>query len=191
MGAAWRMIAVVAAFALALGAIIVQRMQLLDSGREVVLAVEPVDPRDFFRGDFVTLTYQDLTTLDVPPNHAMAKVSTGDIIYVPLAPDASGHVKPKGVYPTLAAARAASPLVLRGKVMWRFNRTDEGKTDMVVIRARYGIESYFVPEGEGRALEAARNARTLQMLIAVADDGEAAIKGLILDGKRAYVEGLF
>jgi uncharacterized membrane-anchored protein len=62
---------------------------------------------------------------------------------------------------------------------------------MAVIRARYGIEAYFVPQGEGRALEAARNARTLEMLIAVGSDGEAAIKGLILDGKRAYVEGLF
>jgi uncharacterized membrane-anchored protein len=191
MGAAWRMLAVVVVFVLALGAIIVQRAQLLESGREIVLAVEPVDPRDFFRGDYVTLTYRDLTMLEVAPTHEVAGMSEGDPVFVALAIDAAGHAAVKSVHATLAAARTASPVVLAGKVTWRFNRTNDEAHDTAVIRTRYGIEAYFVPEGEGRALEAARNARTLEMLIAVDDDGEAAIKGLILDGKRAYVEGIF
>ena len=191
MGAAWRMIAVVVLFAVALGAIIVQRVHLLTSGREIVLQVEPVDPRDFFRGDFVTLSYEGLTQIVVPAGNGWAEVKRGAPFYVALDVAPGGHAKPKSIHATLEAARKASPLVIRGKISWTFTRQDEDKPRETVLRAEYGIESYFVPEGEGRVLETARNAQRLEMLIAVADDGEAAIKGIVLDGKRAYVETLF
>jgi uncharacterized membrane-anchored protein len=191
MGAAWRMIAVVALFAVALGAIIFERVHMLNSGREVVLQVEPVDPRDFFRGDYVTLSYGGLTQIVVPETSDWAGVKGGQPVYVALAVAPDGRATAKSIHATLEAARKASPLVIRGQIDWTSSRQDGDKPRETVVRARYGIESYFVPEGEGRALEAARNARRLEMLIAVGDDGEAAIKGLILDGKRAYVEGLF
>jgi uncharacterized membrane-anchored protein len=191
MGAAWRMIGVVVVFALALGAIIFERVNLLNSGREIVLQVEPVDPRDFFRGDYVTLTYDGLTQIRVPGGSGWADANRGQPIYVALDVAPDGRAKPKSIHATLDAARAASPLVIRGKVGWAFSGRNEDDQPHTVMRASYGIEAYFVPQGEGRALEEARNARRLEMLIAVADDGEAAIKGLILDGKRAYVEGLF
>jgi uncharacterized membrane-anchored protein len=191
MGAAWRMIAVVVLFALALGAIIVQRVNLVNGGREVVLQVEPVDPRDFFRGDFVTLSYDGLTQIVVPGASGWAGARRGEPFYVALDVAPDGHARAKSIHTTLDAARKASPIVIRGKVQWSFSRRNEDSPQETVVRAQYGIESYFVPEGEGRALETARNAHRLEMLIALADDGEAAIKGVILDGKRAYVEGLF
>src|SRR5262249_21760409 len=36
---------------------VVSRIQLLRSGREIVLSVAPVDPRDLFRGEYVRLDY--------------------------------------------------------------------------------------------------------------------------------------
>jgi uncharacterized membrane-anchored protein len=191
MGAAWRMIGVVVVFGLALAAIIHERMQLLNNGREIVLQVEPVDPRDFFRGDYVILSYLDLTQLILPPGHEAADAKAGDTIYVALAVGVDGRATAKSVHRTFATARAASPMVLRGKVDWAFGRNGDREDEHIAVRTRYGIEAYFVPQGEGRALEHARNARKLEVLIAVCDDGEAAIKGLILDGKRAYIEGLF
>ena len=56
---------------------------------------------------------------------------------------------------------------------------------------KYGIESYFVPEGEGKRLEDLVRERKLQVLVAVGADGEAAIKGLLIDGALQYEEPLF
>jgi hypothetical protein len=40
-------------------------------------------------------------------------------------------------------------------------------------------------------LEAAGNARRISVDVALGDDGEAAIKGLRMDGKAVYQEPLF
>jgi len=56
---------------------------------------------------------------------------------------------------------------------------------------RYGLESFFVPQGEGRELEQARNQRKLSIVAAVAPSGRAAIKRLLLDGKPVYDEPMF
>jgi uncharacterized membrane-anchored protein len=53
---------------------------------------------------------------------------------------------------------------------------------------RYGIESYFVPQGEGPRLEALARNRKLAALVAVDKSGNAAIKGLIIDGELQYEE---
>ncbi len=52
------------------------------------------------------------------------------------------------------------------------------------INVEYGIESYFVEEGKGKALEAARNASDLMVEIALRQDGGGLITGLFVDGRR-------
>ena len=56
---------------------------------------------------------------------------------------------------------------------------------------KYGLESYFVPEGEGRKLEDARNQQKLRIVAAVLPSGRAAIKRLLLDGEPVYEEPLY
>ena len=56
---------------------------------------------------------------------------------------------------------------------------------------RYGIESYFVPEGQGRRLEELAREKKLAARIAVDGRGNAAIKGLVIDGVLQYEEPLF
>ncbi len=51
----------------------------------------------------------------------------------------------------------------------------------------YGLESYFVPQGEGRRIETTPKAR-IEVVAAVAGDGTAAIKRLLIDGKLVYAE---
>lgn len=41
----------------AIGHMVSDRVQLLRSGREIVLPIVPVDPRSLFRGDYVILSY--------------------------------------------------------------------------------------------------------------------------------------
>jgi len=56
---------------------------------------------------------------------------------------------------------------------------------------RYGIERYFVPEGQGLRLETLAREKKMATLIAVDAKGNAAIKGLIIDGTLQYEEPLF
>ncbi len=53
-------------------------------------------------------------------------------------------------------------------------------------RIRYGIESYFVPEGTGGELEQLVRDKKIRAVLAVASDGTAAIKALEVEGKRIH-----
>ncbi len=52
------------------------------------------------------------------------------------------------------------------------------------LNVEYGIESYFVEEGKGKALEAARDASNLLVEIALRRDGGGLVSGLSVDGRR-------
>jgi len=61
----------------------------------------------------------------------------------------------------------------------------------ISTRVTYGIESYFVPEGEGRRLEELAQQKKMAARVAVDGRGNAAIKGLIIDGVVQYEEPMF
>lgn len=157
------------------------RVAILRSPDVITLKSEPVDPRDLFRGDFVTLTY-GISRLPLATTPGEADFDIGDTIYVELAaaPDTWKAVAITHAYPTPGPGHK----VIRGRVT--------GFTPApATLSIAYGIESYFVPEGEGRSLEEERNARNLSVDVALASDGEAAIKGLRIDGLAVYQEPLF
>jgi uncharacterized membrane-anchored protein len=53
---------------------------------------------------------------------------------------------------------------------------------------RYGIESYFVPEGTGRPLEQQVRDKKISAVLAVGRSGDVAIKALVIDGQRLAEE---
>ena len=101
---------------------------------------------------------------------------------------------PDGGWAPVKISRAkpseASPdrIVLKGRSIFGWPETTSPTT---VLGVRYGIESYFVPEGQGKRLEALARDKRMAALIAVDARGNAAIKGLIIDGKLQYEEPLF
>jgi uncharacterized membrane-anchored protein len=86
------------------------------------------------------------------------------------------------------ASTAADQVVLKGRVQYASHATAQAPGQASV---RYGIESFFVPEGTGRELEKLVGEKKLAALIAVDEQGNAAIKGLVSEGKRVYEESLF
>ncbi|HET6389113.1 GDYXXLXY domain-containing protein [Hyphomicrobium sp.] len=159
------------------------RDSLLKSGREITLAVQPVDPRDIFRGDYVTLGY-DISRLktpnaqtDFPPGAA----SVGSDVYVTLAGATDGSWTLTRVGSAYPSAVAPGETVLKGRVNSIWRDESAGQT---FINVRYGIENYFVPEGTGRVLEDKVRSHEIKAIVAVATDGTAALKGLIVDGER-------
>jgi uncharacterized membrane-anchored protein len=180
----WLAVAAVAAVQTAALAFMVwSRVSLLSHGREIVMKVVPVDPRDLFRGEYVVLGYDGLTPLKpelARGGAGKASLYPGAAIYVTLAPDAEKGWVPVGFEASYPAQVEPGHAVFKGFVVDRFWST-EGLGQPVNVR--YGIESYFVPEGEGLKLEALVRERKIEAVIALGSDGTAALKGLLSDGK--------
>jgi uncharacterized membrane-anchored protein len=163
---------------------VADRVRILREGREVTLQTRPVDPRDLLRGDYVVLGY-DISQL---PAGALAGQPTAErnpVVFVKLAPDANGLYQAVSVHAEPVTVTAPEVLI-RGRVSYSCGSTSRTFCDKLTIR--YGLESYFVPEGEGKTLEQARNQQKLRVVAAVLPSGRAAIKRLLLDGAPIYEE---
>jgi len=109
---------------------------------------------------------------------------------VKLAPNRDGFYEAISVH--AAPVDVTSPEVLiRGRVFFGANCGPDLSMFCETLQVRYGIERYFVPEGEGRNLEDARNRRKLTIVAAVVPTGRAAIKRLLIDGEPVYDEPWF
>ncbi|MCC6918340.1 MAG: GDYXXLXY domain-containing protein [Alphaproteobacteria bacterium] len=183
MTSTWRILLAGALMTALVAWMIAERMIVLAGGREIVVAVEPVDPRDLFRGDYVRLAYP-FTRIDAAKVQGLSDrpPTDGDEpIYVVLRPEGGRYV--------LDHAALTPPTLTGDQVM--LLGTWHGRSDPGAIFVRYGIEQYFVPQGHGRAIETATGEHRTDIVLAVTDEGTAAIKALRIDGKEVYREGLF
>jgi uncharacterized membrane-anchored protein len=169
-----------------LGAMVVDRAQILRGGTEVKLQTRPIDPRDLLRGDYVVLGY-DISTVASGALFKQPSASRHPVVYVKLAPKADGLYEAVSVH--TAVVPVTSPEVLiRGTVAYGASCEPDGQSFCKELQIRYNLEKYFVPEGEGKKLEDARNQRKLTIVAAVLPSGRAAIKRLLLDGQPVYEE---
>jgi uncharacterized membrane-anchored protein len=172
-----------------LAVMIIDRVQVLRDGAEVTLQTRPVDPRDFLRGDYVVLGY-DITQLSTGPLQNQPSGERNPQVYAKLAPNGEGVYGALSVH--AAPVAVTSPEVLiRGRVIYGATCGSKWDTFCEKITVRYNLESYFVPEGEGRKLEDIRNQGKLSVVAAVLPSGRAAIKRLLIDGKPVYEEPWF
>jgi uncharacterized membrane-anchored protein len=171
-------------------ATVVQRAGILRSGREARLEVVPVDPRDLFRGDYVVLNYR-IGTVNVPLDGATA-FTRGQQVFVTLRPDTNNMSRAVAISAERPAV-SGDDIVISGVVsspstcMQSDTGTIDCKLGTRAVGVRYGLESYFVPEGEGKKIELTPKAQ-LEVVAAVAPSGQSAIKRLLIDGKPVYDE---
>ena len=161
--------------------LIVDRALVLARGTEIRLATVPVDPRDLFRGDYVVLSYP-ISNLRSDQLEAADEFSVGQTIYVSLRNDA-------GDWKAVAArhSRPDGGPVLKGRVTGSSNCGGSCRA----YRVDYNLEKFFVPEAKGREIEQLRNERRVQVDVAVASTGRAALKRLLIDGAVRYEDTLF
>jgi uncharacterized membrane-anchored protein len=167
----------------------------LITGQRVLLETVPVDPRDLFRGDYVILNYP-FSTLE-----SWQRREPGDAAYPPSLKDLR---KGDGVYVKLKksgrfwdaesfskARPEEGELFIRGTLV----SAPSPPPAQIAVRASYGIESLFVPEGKGRDLEAVQREPGGKLIVEAAVDrhGKAAIRSVILEGKdgRRVLPGTF
>jgi uncharacterized membrane-anchored protein len=149
---------------LVLCAMMAKSVRPIVTGDTLLLRVVPVDPRDFFRGDYVILTY-DFTTQRPAGEVQFDESSAGRDIFVTLVPDQDGrHWRTSSVSWT----PPESGPFLRGTV-------DQS------LRNEFGIGQYFVQEGQGKEYEDAARSGTLSAEIALTSDGAATLTRLIVD----------
>jgi uncharacterized membrane-anchored protein len=153
---------------LVLLAMIIQRASILWFGEPVLLRVEPVDPRDLFRGDYVILSY---SFSRIPPGGIPGLPDTYSSeardrpVFVTLVPEDDGRHYRAG---EITATRPSSGKYIEGKV---------GQNGQL----RFGIEDYYVQESTGLKYEEAIRNRNLYAEVAVTSGGRAALRGLKIE----------
>ncbi|WP_394174216.1 GDYXXLXY domain-containing protein [Guptibacillus hwajinpoensis] len=132
----WLVVVVMVAFVTYNG---VKNEATIQSGKEIRLALAPIDPRSMLQGDYVTLRY-DISTLfkgtELPNNKR---------IKIVLSPTTQETYEYGGYY----------------KVEGNWNKPYKPSDDDIVVNGitygdndvQYGIESFFIPEGTGQEFE--------------------------------------
>ena len=141
------------------------------AGDTIFVRVVPVDPRDLFRGDYVVLGY-DFSR--VPPARIDGLEESygqqeqqwlGLPVYVTLVLEPDGkHWRAE----KFSISEPTSGKYLRGRI------TGPG-------RLEFGIEAYYLQEGQGATYEEAMRDHRLAAEIAVTADGHAALRGLRIE----------
>jgi uncharacterized membrane-anchored protein len=180
-----RLMAIALIQTLVLGWMVWDRVTLLREGREVTLAVVPVDPRDLLRGDYVILSFS-ISRIDIANVTGDRDVDTGNLIYVGLKKFDGGLWKAVSVNKKRPQDQS-DVVFIKGKIYQKTDRINGSKT----LRIDYGMEKYFIPEGDGPGLEKLRGEKVLSIVAAVSDSGEAGIKALLVRGQPVYQETIF
>jgi uncharacterized membrane-anchored protein len=150
-------------------ALILLKLATVSGGTEVFLAIKPVDPRDFLRGDYMTFTY------DISRVEAIDALAAGQTVYVPLA-------KTGQYWTALGYAQREKPsqgLFIKGKAASDvdFDANMEKLNGVDVI---YGIEDYFIPEGSGQGVLIVGDSFAK---VVIGSDGQAIVQQIFIDGK--------
>lgn len=159
--------------------IVIFKLSVLTGGADVLLKIAPVDPRDLLRGDYATFRY-DISSID--SYYSGQQIKNGDTVYVILLQS--------GKYWIARTVQKNQPtggeLFIKGKVE---SGGSESQTDPLSYKRSggsnfhviYGIEQYFIPEGEGRDFSFWNKEAVAR--VAVDENGNAALKQIYVDDK--------
>lgn len=164
---------------------VIDRQLHINNGKEIMLDIRPVDPRSLFRGDYVILNPE---IARIRTQQILSNIKRNDIVYVVLQAAANGTWSYLSIHKVQPQNLPSDRIALRGRVqsVWR-----HGQAAYTSVSLKYGIESYFVPEGTGMALEEQVRKGQIRAIVAVDDAGAAAIKGVEVAGTRVVDPRLF
>jgi uncharacterized membrane-anchored protein len=170
--------------------IIAGRAAILRDGKEVLLKVAPIDPRDLLRGDYIFLGYEiSRIPVKLIANIPAGKFTSNDSeLVVRLKKGADGYWQPSAAWFDAVPGPAASDEAdIVGHVAdgWDLRGQD------MTIAPDYGIERFYLPEGEGRAIQNDMRVRPFGVRVALAADGTAQIKALMDGDKTLFEEPLY
>lgn len=150
----------------------------ISRGTVVWLQTRPIDPNDFFRGDYVTLSYDISRACDVPPTDTWEEDELGQKIKMeqyPIEKDLTGWEK------MMWGKLVYVPLTSSGDVMVASWCSDTKPSQGIYLKGLrqtwgstlYGIEKYFVQQDSGKELEKAVG--TMKVQVSIGRGGKARI----------------
>ncbi|MBF2715932.1 GDYXXLXY domain-containing protein [Agrobacterium vitis] len=167
----------------AIGYQIGERANILRNGQEVLLRTEAVDPRDLLRGDFVVLNYP-ISRIPEEKIIGPRPSSRQDVrLHVRVVPQADGFASVEEASVADLSAKPGSVVLLSEPLSFP---SPLAPGDSLTVH--YGIERFYVPEGEGRDIEAQRNQGAVSIAIRVSHAGRAQIRQLFVAGQPVYRE---
>ncbi|WGU40757.1 GDYXXLXY domain-containing protein [Phenylobacterium sp. NIBR 498073] len=180
-----RIAAAAAVLVLLLVGVVLRENAARAAGREVLLPMEAVDPRDLLTGHYVALRLSQQLALGLSCPHERTSFEEGG--WIGLKP-AGGHYRFVGVGASRQAALAGgAQLAVRGGVYC--SRTTFGDAEADVVTLDIGVDRFHADQDEALAIEKALRQRRQGeapafAVVSVGDDGRARLKGVIVDGKR-------
>jgi len=169
-----------------LGWIIAGRAAVLRDGREITLKVEPIDPHDLLRGDYVSLSYEisliPVSQITNLPSGAYLNAESPLYVRVKKGADGYWHLVSATFNTPLKATPGPDEADIKGIVGAGWDLALGTSVD-----PDYGIDRFYVPEGEGMAIQDDMRVKPFGIRIALASDGTAQIKAL-LDGDKLLYE---
>ncbi|MFA5291822.1 MAG: GDYXXLXY domain-containing protein [Phycisphaerae bacterium] len=168
----WLIIIVAALQVAVLAQMAGQRELVVRNGKTIYLRTAPVDPRDLFRGDYVSLVYEISSVPKSLLRGGLAenKCKQGMRVYAVL--DANQDNLCQLLYVTDKKPREG--LFIRGRVGREYVESSS-------IRVLYGIEAYFTQQGKGKQLERGRRQEEIQipleMELKLGTNGIAVLRG--------------
>jgi hypothetical protein len=197
---AQRLIAAGVVCLVALISLVVVEGRARAAGTEVLLRMQPVDPRSLLTGHYVQLSFADalapgaacppMVDQTVPLNVFRSGETQN---WLALKPDGNVHVL-AGEYATKAEALTHAPVAARGTARCEsMFRPTPGAPDGVgeevsTVILQLPIDRFHADQDEAMALEKILGDRDsvdrIAAIVSVSEDGAVRTKGVVIDGKR-------
>lgn len=145
------------------------------SGKAIVVKTIPVDPQSLFRGDYINLNYE-FSRIDLNKvKHDESYFDKGQRVFVKLSKEGG---------PWEAAQVSSKPLknIGLGEVMVVGSISNWPSQNS--IHVIYGVESYFVPEGEGKHIEKKIVDKRATVELSIDKKGFASVRKIFVDDKE-------
>jgi len=156
-----RLVVILGVPALVVGGFFVWQYWTVLTGEEVLIeVVEPVDPRDVFRGQYAVLGYS-ITTINA--SMLATEPDEGETVYVTLNQEGEYWVA------TDASTERPDATCIRGEV-----ESVSGET----VRVSYGIENFFAEPEEARRIEEERWRSDVAGIVAVDSGCGSVLRGV-------------
>lgn len=190
-GLVWRILAAAVLLTTALIGLIVRENQLRAAGREAILAIDAVDPRDLLTGHYVAIQISEpRPDLAVCPKDLPTALKPGLLRLAPGAdgrhhlttgPRTKGEIEVTGFADCedLTLAEKAPPAPGMPAVQ-----------EPPVVTLDIGVHRYHADQDEAEAIDKAlrnREPGRAAIVVSIGPDHRARLKGLILDGRRTDI----
>lgn len=165
---------------------ILYKFMILAGGTPLFLRIEPIDPKDPLRGDYMVFSFSDISSIDSYHFRQKSEYdymgisgtfepNPGDTVYVELK-SYSTRYEVYGVYPSKPEGKVFIKGIVKGiNGGVNYNSSKE-------YRIEYGVENYFIPENTGGEINFQSSQVEAEVL--VNDQGDAVLKNLYVDGKK-------